>query len=1382
MKMPASSTRPLHVTLLLSLLLIVLPSSRALTERETLNQFFADTAGVQWLSRDSWASAAPICSWYGVTCNNPSQDYGVIALELPSNNVARKITPQLYQLPDLKVLSLQGNPIEDASFEGLGLVSEDTTDRGTPSPLELVDLSDCLLIHVDGLRFAADTLTQLRLAKNQLAYFPSDVYSLTMLQELYVNFNPMQGPLSKAIGQLTDLTEFYAYSGSLTGTLPTEIGLLDKVQIFTLANNRFSGTIPSEVNNMLNLEVFSLHGGTAADDATGNGAPAQPVDATGLTGPVPSFARAPRLGKLFLADNALTGKLPDDFLEHNQLIDDYILINLRNNRLTGGIPAVLRVFNQLNIDLVGNQLSEPIPNYMCTRSQWMNGLVNTFGCDAILCHAGSYNEQGQQTSDETPCSACPPAGPSANEPAGFFLGASTCPGARDGPSEVGGGTSTDSGGLPTVDPARVLMNLYLQTDGPRWEQNSGWDILDVFLSTSIDMSQVPLEDVDYCRFYGVFCDGQGNVQILSLANNRLRGTIPPDLFRLNRLVSVDLSFNRIDLDFSRPASQGGGLAVLENAPYLERLKLSHTSITRVDGISQGISLTGLYLDGTDLEQPLPDEIYALTNLDTLHMEAAYLVGNLSTKIGLLSNLKRLNLNENEIGGDLPSELGLLTSCEYLDLSDNDFTGVLPAELNSMSSLWSLRINGARGGLGGRLLAFESLPNVRELELAYNVLTGPVPPNFLAGTDRANPLTVRLTGNNLGGSLPEDLQTFTDFTIEVEDNQITGIPPVLCAQTGWQNGEVGRVPGGCDAILCPPLSWSPHGKASPTLNLLCEDCPGNAFFGETVCESGEVTLNREREILDELFFSTGGRYWNKTQTNWTKPGIPICNREGIDCIGDDQPNSGVYQIFLSNYGLRGTVPTSIYELPSLRRLAISWNPVDVNFAGIGGAASLETVQLSGTKVDSLEGIENASTRLVELHIAKAGIEGAFPPQLLEARSLTALYLTGNRITGRIPSEIGQMNLNLLHLDGNELTGPLPTELGMLSSMIELRLQDNQIMGLIPPELGTMSDLKEFDISQQRGELQLTGPLYPFANNSKLVKLNLSGNSFAGLLPKNFLWSVDRTASIQADLSDNLIAGGIPSEYDAFQQLTINLAQNMIDRIPDVLCDNIGWMGGSPPGVDTCDFILCAPQFASSTGRATVGETCRPCPYAGQAPFFGSTECDIAPLQSERDVLVEFYQAAGGDDWVFNENWNSILNVCTWYGVICTEDFSVVELRLENNHLQNENSDTDIIGLLGRLANLRTIDLKGNSLSLALVGLPATSSLQTLRLSSTSLASLAGVSNARNLTSLHAVDCGLTGAFPEEIFDMQNLVEIYLSFNTLNGTLPSAIGSMQKLEQL
>ena len=64
----------------------------------------------------------------------------------------------------------------------------------------------------------------------------------------------------------------------------------------------------------------------------------------------------------------------------------------------------------------------------------------------------------------------------------------------------------------------------------------------------------------------------------------------------------------------------------------------------------------------------------------------------------------------------------------------------------------------------------------------------------------------------------------------------------------------------------------------------------------------------------------------------------------------------------------------------------------------------------------------------------------------------LYLSGNELTGSIPSEIGNLtNLIYLVLSSNQLTGSIPPEIGNLDSLTYLNLSDNQLTGEIPESI-------------------------------------------------------------------------------------------------------------------------------------------------------------------------------------------------------------------------------------------------------------------------------------------------------------------------------------------
>jgi len=302
-------------------------------------------------------------------------------------------------------------------------------------------------------------------------------------------------------------------------------------------------------------------------------------------------------------ENSLTGTIPVDFLDHNQNTDTRIMISLEHNQLTGKIPEGLGRFESLTLNVVGNQIEE-LPKPLCQKKRWMNGLVELYGCDAILCPFGTYNNRGQQTSDREQCREC-----------------------QSNPSPYLGATECEDDETILNEP-QILWELYKALDGPGWENNDGWSVFD-------SVPSVDDLNVDHCQFYGILCNTEGRIEFITLANNGLHGMIPLSLFQLPDLISIDLSYNRVELD-----SDYGGFSVLKEAPKLSKLKLSHTDVTSFEGIGEATSLTGLSLDGNKFESTIPVELFGLSNLDTLHLEASSLTGSIPAEIRYLSGLKR----------------------------------------------------------------------------------------------------------------------------------------------------------------------------------------------------------------------------------------------------------------------------------------------------------------------------------------------------------------------------------------------------------------------------------------------------------------------------------------------------------------------------------------------------------------------------------------------------------------------------------------------------------------------------------------------------------------------------------------------------------------------
>ena len=193
-----------------------------------------------------------------------------------------------------------------------------------------------------------------------------------------------------------------------------------------------------------------------------------------------------------------------------------------------------------------------------------------------------------------------------------------------------------------------------------------------------------------------------------------------------------------------------------------------------------------------------------------------------------------------------------------------------------------------------------------------------------------------------------------------------------------------------------------------------------------------------------------------------------------------------------------------------------------------------------------------------------------------KRVTGLRLNDKRLTGKIPTELGNLdNLQLLYLSGNELSGELPPELGSLSSLKWLHLHENQLSGEIPVELGNLSNLQW---------------------------LNLSANQLTGEIPKD-LGSLSNLERLR--INDNRLSGGIPVELGSLSNLEWLYLQGnqLIGCIPSGLRD-----------VELNDLDQLGLPFCEAPGTCASG---RAVPDPANNPGLVS---DCEALLSARDTLV------------------------------------------------------------------------------------------------------------------------------------------------------------------
>ncbi|KAH7512735.1 hypothetical protein FEM48_Zijuj12G0122000 [Ziziphus jujuba var. spinosa] len=182
--------------------------------------------------------------------------------------------------------------------------------------------------------------------------------------------------------------------------------------------------------------------------------------------------------------------------------------------------------------------------------------------------------------------------------------------------------------------------------------------------------------------------------------------------------------------------------------------------------------------------------------------------------------------------------------------------------------------------------------------------------------------------------------------------------------------------------------------------------------------------------------------------------------------------------------------------SCNRIAEDFNVTKVaaKTSVLGNVTQLKGLNLTGDLPAEFGNL----TSLEELDLTRNSISGSIPASLSRA-PLRILSLLGNRLTGTIPKEIGDIStLRVLVLEQNQLGGSLPEEIGNLRNLERLVLSANNFTGTIPPTLGNLKNLTDFRIDGNK----ITGSIPSFIGNwTKLDRLDMQGTSMEGPIPSN-----------------------------------------------------------------------------------------------------------------------------------------------------------------------------------------------------------------------------------------------------------------------------------------
>ncbi|KAM3753840.1 hypothetical protein ACB098_03G122500 [Castanea mollissima] len=548
-----------------------------------------------------------------------------------------------------------------------------------------------------------------------------------------------------------------------------------------------------------------------------------------------------------------------------------------------------------------------------------------------------------------------------------------------------------------------------------------------------------------------------------------------------------------------------------NFTSLTELRLSHCNLTgSIPKIAKGnlCKLQTLDLSDNNLSGEITEFFQALSecsnsSLEELYLSQNKLIGNIPHSLGNLKRLRELQLGANAFSGSIPSSIQNLSCLEILSLYDNKMNGTIPESIGQLSELRELYLS-------------------RNHWQVFNVKHDWIPPFSLQ--------YVNILDCQLNPTFPAWLRT---------QNELTEIHLVNAAIS--------------DTI--PNWFWN---LSSQLVEL---DLSHNKLMGNLPKSLNLSSL--QRVYLDFNHLEGSLPLW----PNVTVFSLRSNSLSGPIPIRIGQEMSQLVELDLSDNSLNGSIPSSIDGLRVLGSLRLSNNCLSGNIHNNWqGMLNLFFIDLSRNNLSG--GIPSSMCSLPHLswlQLSDNNLSGNLSLGLkFLSRWISTLDFGGNRLSGTIPTWIGERNfsIRILRLRGNMLYGKIPKQLCNLTNIHVLDLAQNYFSGSIPTCLGSLVGYIDSNVVDHMKiprymDLVVKGRQYEYTDVIFLVKImDFSRNSLSGEIPAE-LTSLTLLNSL--NLSWNQLTGNIPENIGSLRQLeTLDLSSNQLS-------------GHIPPSMSSMNFL-------------------------------------------------------------------------------------------------------------------------------------------------------------------------------------------------------------------
>jgi len=397
-------------------------------------------------------------------------------------------------------------------------------------------------------------------------------------------------------------------------------------------------------------------------------------------------------------------------------------------------------------------------------------------------------------------------------------------------------------------------------------------------------------------------------------------------------------------------------------------------------------VTSIRIQSADLYATIPSELGKLTSLETLVLRENLLYGSIPTEVASLPNLQTFDVAENDLRGALPSFTS--SSLSTVDVSRNKLSGTLPTDIGENHALSLTVFDAMDNQISGTIpSSFSKMKNLGTLSLSSNRITGLIPPSL--------------------GSIPTLMYLYLDNNA----NLVGPIPPSLARpHSGQMDGSI--------------LSeiWLQENNLSGTLPAAMADLKKLVdFFVDGNKFTGKVPEDLCNEQLNSDFFENIPAGADRN----------LC--DSVACPVNEVAFEGVYPC---------TKCDSLHYNPYLGRTG--------ECIALNQRLILDTFYASTSKLGPWGGAGNwgddeaflcdfvgitcdGNNNVVEINLRARGLSGTIPEELGFLKYLEVLDVSGNDLTGFLPSDLRWAPLRRLDISGNRIKSIVPPMLCLMQGV-------------------------------------------------------------------------------------------------------------------------------------------------------------------------------------------------------------------------------------------------------------------------------------------------------------------------------------------------------------